>query len=134
MKEHVAVAEQLFRAAGVQNRPGIHLGGHRKSDSAGNVRLNHAGDNVYRRALGRNDQVHACGTGHLGQTADGVLHLILRGDHQIRQLVDDNDDLRHFGQIALRPLFGQAVVAVDVADAVIRKQLVAAEHLAHRPV
>ena len=35
------------------------------------------------------------GSRKLGQTADGILHLARCNHHQIRKLVDDDDDLRH---------------------------------------
>ena len=57
--------------------------------------LDQAGDDVNRRTLGRDYQMYPRGSRKLGQTADGILHLARCNHHQIRKLVDDDDDLRH---------------------------------------
>jgi len=74
--------------------------------------------------------VDARRAGQLRQPADGVLHLAGGDHHQVRQLVDDDDDLRH-GGLVLRPV---QVVALHVAHAQFRKLLVAPAHLGHCPV
>src|SRR5699024_6292822 len=125
-EEHVAAAQQLFRAAGVQDGAGVDLRGDRKGDAGGDVGLDDAGDDVDRGALGGDDQVHAGGAGHLRQAADRVLHLAGGSHHQVGQLVDDDDNLRH----RLQAVFlGGAVKAGHVAHAVILKELVAVQHL-----
>ena len=127
--EHVALAQQLFRAAGIENRAAVNLAGNGKRDSARDVRLNHARDDVDRRSLRRDDQMNARRARQLGQTADGFLHLARRDHHQIGQLVDDDDNLAH-------RLFVRAdgvVVAADVAHTHRLKPLVAVLHLHNRP-
>ena len=75
--------------------------------------------------------MHAGGTGHLRQPADVILDILGGGHHQVGQLIDDNDDLRH--GVQLLPLGGQAVIALQVTGAGGGKQLIAVEHLPHRP-
>ncbi len=80
----------------------------------------------------------AGGPGKLCQTADGVLHLSGRYHHQICQLVHHNDNLGHFLRLILvvnlfdAPYF--LIVALEIADVVIRKQFVALCHLRNGPV
>ena len=66
-----------------------------KGDTAGNIGLDDTGDDIGRRTLGRDDQVNAGGTGQLGNTLDRRFHFLAGHRHQIRQLVDDHDDIRH---------------------------------------
>ncbi len=57
----------------------------------GEVGLDHTGDHIHRRSLSGKDQVNASCPRHLGQPGDGVLHLPGRDEHQISQLVNDDD-------------------------------------------
>ena len=45
--------------------------------------------------------MNACRTRKLRQTADRILHLTRSHHHQIRKLIDDNDDLRHLLRLVL---------------------------------
>ena len=72
----------------------------------------------------------ACGTGLLRNAADVVLHLLAGHHHQVGQLINNDGDVGHVLQ--RRVLGGQLVVGLDLADVVLRKQLVAALHLRHR--
>ena len=75
--------------------------------------------------------MHTGGTGHLRQAADVILDVLGGGHHQVRQLIDDNDDLRHGPK--LLPRGGQTVIALQVAGAGGGEHLVAVEHLPDRP-
>ena len=55
--EHVAAAEQPFRAVHVEDDARIGLRAHRKRDARRNVRLDQTGDDVHRRALRRDDEM-----------------------------------------------------------------------------
>ena len=92
--EHVALAHQLFRAGGVQDDAGLQRGGHGKGHAGGDVGLHKARDDIRRGPLGGDDQVHPGGTAHLGHAADGFFHFLRRHQHEVSQLVDDNDDFR----------------------------------------
>ena len=129
-EEHVAVAQQLLRAAVVDHRAAVHLGRHREGDTGGDVGLDDAGDDVDRRALGGDDQMHARRARQLRQAADAVLHLAGADHHQVGQLVDDDHHLRHDLLAGLQLL----VVALDVAHVALGELLVAHAHLRHRPV
>ena len=92
--------------------------------------------------------MHACGTRLLRDAADRVLDLLRRDHHQIGKLVDDDDDLRQHlillgsrgltlcgGRLRLRLFRAHEVVIADqIAHLMICEQLVAAFHLADRPV
>ena len=129
--EHVALAQQLFRAAGIEDRPAVDLAGHRERDSARDVRLNHARDDVDRRPLRRDHQMDARRARQLRQSADGFLHLAGGDHHQIGQLVDDDGDIGHLLEVRVR--CSQLIEGLDVADVVLRKEVVAALHLHNRP-
>ena len=142
--QHIALADQLFRAGRIQNDAGFDLAGHRKRDTRRNIRLHDTGDNVSRRTLRCDNKVHACGSRLLRDTADGVLDFLCGDHHQVGQLVDDDDDLRQH-LILLRMtvlgllcfgLFGthEVVIADQIAHLMVREQLVAAFHLTDRPV
>ena len=94
-EEHIAVSEKLFGTLCIENRTRVDLRRDLIRDPGGEVRLDDAGDDVDGRALRRDDQMDADGARLLSKTSDGVLH-VLRGDHhQIRELVDDHDDVLH---------------------------------------
>ena len=130
--EHIALAHQLLRAGGVQNDAGLHGAGHGEGDAAGDIGLHQTGDHVRRGTLGGDDQVHTGGTAHLGHTADGLLHLLGRHQHQVGQLVDEH---HHGGQLFhVLVRLRQGVIARQVLDALFREHLVALHHLEHRPL
>lgn len=73
--EHVALAQQLFRTAGIENGSAVNLAGHRERDAAGNIRLDDAGNDVDRRTLCRDDQMDARRARQLSQSANRFLDL-----------------------------------------------------------
>src|SRR4028119_552964 len=58
LEEHVAHAEQGARPARVHDDPRVHLAGDGKGDAAGDVRLDHAGNDVHARPLGGDHEVY----------------------------------------------------------------------------
>ena len=142
--EHIALADQLFRAGRIQNDAGFDLAGYRKRDARRDIRFHDAGDNVRRRSLGRDNEVHTCGTRFLRDTADGVLDLLGGDHHQVGQLVDNDDDLREHLILLGRSVLGllglglfrahKVVIADQITHLMIREQLVAAFHLPDCPV
>ena len=139
-KQHVALAEQLLGAVGVENRARVDLRRHAERDARRQVGLDQSGDDVHRRALRRQDQMDADGARHLRQPADRFLDLVARDHHQVRELVDHDDDerqrLRGVGILVaglLQHELDVAVVLLDVADAFGGERLVALFHLAHGP-
>ncbi len=105
-EEHVAHAQELVGADGVDDDPGVDLGRDAEGDAAGEVVLDRAGDDVDRRPLGGHDEVDADGPGQLGQPADEELDLLGADHHQLGQLVDDDDDVGE-GLEALLLLVGE---------------------------
>ena len=59
-------------------------------------------------------QMHPGGAAHLGHPADGLLHLLGRHQHQVRQLVDDHHHRRHVGDVL--PLGGDSVVLLQLLE------------------
>ena len=76
--------------------------------------------------------MHTGGTAHLGNAADGILHLFGSNQHQVCQLIDDHNDLGK--PLAIFLPFHNAVVGLQIPDARIRHQLIPAEHFRHCPL
>ncbi len=108
-KQHVALAEQLFGAVAVENRPRVDLRRHAERDARRQVGLDQAGDDVDRRPLRRQNQVDADGARHLREPRDRLFDLVARHHHQVGELVDHDDDegqrLR-LDAVLRRPLLG----------------------------
>ena len=92
--EHVATPEQLLSAARVEDDAAVDLGPDRERDARGDVGLDEAGDDVRRRALRGDDEMDADRPRQLGDAADELFDLAGRDHHQVRELVDDDDDVR----------------------------------------
>ena len=82
--------------------------------------------------------MHSGGTAHLSHAADGVLHFLGGGQHQVCQLIDDH---HHGGQcLPLLAVFvrlgllRQSVVGGQILHTVFGEQLVPLHHLKHRPL
>ena len=130
-EEHIAHTHQLLCSGLVKNDAAFHGGGDGKGNPRGNIGLHQAGDHVGRGTLGGNDQVHPGGTAHLGHAADALLHFFGGHQHQVCQLVNDDD---HLGHGLLPGLQAVLVVAGQVTDADLGKQAVTFQHLHHRPL
>ena len=92
--EHVAVAEQGFSAALVEDGARIDLGRHLKGDAARDIGLDEAGDDIHRGTLRGEDEVDAGGAGFLRETRDQLLDLLADDHHHVGELIDDDDDER----------------------------------------
>ena len=127
-EEHIALAEQVLRAAHVNDRPRVSHRGQRERHSGRDVGLDRAGEHVDGRSLCRQHQMDADSSGHLRQAHDVLLHFLLRGHHQVGKLINDDHDMRHavLGQNFL-------VVRGQAADFRQRAGIVAAFHLANGP-
>ena len=128
--EHVAAAEQVLGAGRVQDGAAVDAGGHGEGDAARDVGLDQAGDDLDRWPLGGDHEVDAGRPRQLGDAGDRRLDLVGADHHQVGQLVDDDDDVRHPRLAGAQRL----VVAGDVADAALRELVVAALHGADRPL
>src|SRR5208282_3332644 len=91
--QHVALAEQFVRAHRVENRARVHPRRALERDTRGDVRLDDAGDDVHARPLGGDDAMNARRARHLRDARDGHFHVGGRHQHQVRQLVNDDDDV-----------------------------------------
>ena len=91
--KHVAFAQQFVRAHRVENRARIHLGRHLERDARRDVRLDDAGDDIHARPLRGDDAMNARRARHLRDARDGHFHVRRRDEHQVRQLVNDHDDV-----------------------------------------
>ena len=137
-EQHVAEPDQLVGPALIEHDARVCLRRRRERDAARDVRFDQPGDDVDRRPLRRNQEVDADRTSHLRDAADRVFHVARRDHHQVGQLVDDDEDVRHlFGHrepvLADAPGAHGFVVRVDLALAVLREVLVAVLHLTHDP-
>ena len=117
---------KFFRAAVVDHRAAVHL---RETEKAMRVGMLALMMPVMTFTEGRCVAMTRCmpsRTRQLRQAADAVLDLAGGDHHQVRQFVDDDDDLRH----RLFAVLQRLVVALDVAHAALGKALVALRHLA----
>ena len=75
--------------------------------------------------------MHTCRTGHLSQSAYAVLYFARSRHHQVGKLVYNNDYTgQGFNTVSLRSHF---IVAFEVTDVIVRKELVSLEHFLHSP-
>ena len=114
----------------------------------GQVGLDHAGQDVHRGALRRDDEVDADGARLLREAHDRLLDFLGRGHHQVGQLVDDDHDERHRLELQLRivgvlgpharddlGVLDRGVVLLGVAHlAEVRERLEAVLHLVDGPL
>ena len=140
-EQHVAAPEQLFCAVAVENRSRVDLRLHAERDARRQVRLDQAGDDVDRRPLCREQQVHADRARHLRQARDRLFDVAARHHHEVGELVDDDHDVgeRHQklfrlrGGLVLGLMCCVTVELLDVSHAGLRQLLVALLHLLDGP-
>ena len=125
--EHITAADELVGTHRINDGTGVYCRCHGKGDTGRNVGLDQTRDDVHRGTLGTDDQMDARGSRLLGQTADGGLHVGGGCHHQVGQLVDDDDDLRHGGTLGIS--CGDLIVARQVTDAHLLDEAEAALHL-----
>ncbi len=137
-KQHVSFTEQFLSPAHVEDRPGIHLGRDSEGDPAGHVGLDDARDDVYRRTLGRNDQMDARSSCKLGQADDGSLHLTFGNHHEICELIDNDDQSGQNFKPGISPFLNrfchEGVKACQIADIRGREQVISLFHFRYCPV
>ena len=108
----------------------VDLTAHHECHAGGKIGLDEPRQHVDGGPLGGNDQVDAYRSGHLRQAAQVALHLGRGRHHQVRQLIDDDDDegeplpFRRVGIIVVRP---------QISISRVGEHLVAAAHLARCP-
>ena len=87
--QHVTVTQQCLCPHLIENRARIHLRRNLKRDTARNVGLDEAGDDIDRWALRRQDQMNARRAGLLRQPCDQLLDLLADDHHEIGELIDE---------------------------------------------
>ena len=97
-------------------------------DAGRDVRLDHSRDHVDRRALRCENEVDSDCPALLRETDDCVLDLLRAHHHQVRQLVDHDEQVRVLGLAALPE---RAVRLGQVPRAHLAQALVATLHLGH---
>ena len=115
-------------------------------DARGEIRFDHAGDDVDRRPLSGDDQMNADRARFLRQPRDGIFNILRRDHHQIGKFVDDDHDVVHrlgrgplitrsrFPSAAMRfGILQQRVVLIDVAHAALGERAIAILHFRHGP-
>ena len=126
--EHVATSEELLRTGHVNDGAGVDGGRGSKRDTSRDVRLDETGDDVDGGPLRAEDEVDAGGAGQLRHAGDLLLHLDRRLEHEVGELVDDEDDVRD--AVGAGVLL---VVLADVPRARPGEKTVAAVHLPDHP-
>ena len=99
--EHVALAEQLLGALLAEDGAAVDLARHLERDAGREVRLDRAGDDVDRGALGRHDEMDAGRARHLREALDRALDVLAGDHHQVGHLVDDDDDVGQLLELQL---------------------------------
>ena len=128
--QHVAFAEQIFGADGIENGSAVDGTHCAECHARGDVRFNKTGDDVDRRALRGDDEVHARCARHLGDADDHRFRVAAElPHHEVREFVDDDDDAGEEQAFVLL-LF---VVFRDVSHAHVREAMEAATHFRHGP-
>ena len=137
-EQHVALAEQRLRPALVEDHPRVGLRGDGEGDPGRDVDLDRPGDDVGRRALGREHEVDAGRARLLGQADDRVLDLGRGDHHQVGELVDHAEHVRQrrladplagpveLGEVAAAGLGHDPVAVLHLADQV-------GEHVGRQP-
>ena len=138
-EEHVAVAHELLGTGLVEDDARVYVGGDEQPDAVGDVRLDHARDDVARGALGCDDEVDAGGTCELGDAHDRILDVLARDHHEIGELVNDDDDEGHLvGMVAVfvgeLALLDHLVVEADVLGTHSLEDLEPALHFGDGPL
>ena len=127
-EQHIAAPQQFFGTAAVKDGTRVNLTGHRKGNTGRHIGLDDTRDNVNGRTLRSQHHMNTCRTRLLCQTADGIFYIMGCNHHQIRELVNDDDNRRH---LILREVI---VIALHIADTFLRKLAVTLLHFLHRPV
>ena len=128
--EHVAPAQQLFRAVLVQDGAAVDAGRYRKGDARGHVGLDEAGDDVHGGALRGHNHVDACRARELRNADDALFHFFLAGEHEVGQLVNNDDDA---GKLFLAGA-ELGVIGGELAHVLGLHLVIAVQHFGHGPL
>ena len=96
-EEHIAIAQQGFGADLIENDLAVDAAGDLEGDARGEIGFDKPGDHFARWPLRGQDEVDAYCSGHLGDARDGCFDVVAGHHHQVGQLIDDADDIGHFG-------------------------------------
>ena len=137
-EQHVAQTGELLGAHLVDDDARVDARGDVKGDTVGDVGLNEARHHVGARTLSRHDKVDTGGTAQLGDTHNRSLDVLAGNHHQVRKLVDDDDQVGHLLRrvIVMLKLAGGLlfVIGRDLAHVKALEDLQAALHFGHRPL
>jgi len=148
-EEHVAVAQQTLRPHPVENGARVNLRGHTEGNAAREVGLDETRDDVHTGTLRGQNEMNADRARLLREHRQRCFHLGGAGHHQIRQLVDHDDDVRENAALVLALLEADVrifrleqwsavpdflIEVLNVARAVGREQLIALLHFEHGPL
>ena len=137
-EQHVAQTGELFGAHLVDNDAGIDARSHVKGNTVGDVGLNKASHHVRAGALRSHDKVNTGGTAQLRDTDDRGLDILAGDHHQVRKLVDDDDQIGHLLRrvIVVFKLAGCLLFVIrrDLANVEALEDLQATLHLGHGPL
>lgn len=125
IKEHVALAQEFFCTAHIQDCARIDLGGNSKRYTRRNVCLDDASDDIDGRTLRREYEMYTRRARLLREATDSVFHIVRRNHHEIGKLIDDDDDGRHLFFRFCR------IEALHIAHTRISKLGIAFFHLLH---
>ena len=135
--EHVAVAKEALGTRLVEDDARVHAIVDRKRHAVVDVCLDEARHDVCRGALRGNDEVYAGSAPQLGDAHNRGLDVLAGNHHEVRELVDHDDEIRHVLwrvlHVSVLVTVNVTVVGLDVADLVVLEDLEAALHLGDAP-
>ena len=135
--QHIAPAQQLLSAYFVEYYARVGVVGNHQRGTRRDIRLDKTCKYVNSRRLRSYQHMHTRRTGELRKPHNRFLYLVLRGEHEVGELVYYYYYLRQLRAFALgvarQHLVHHLVVIFNILSAVCFKKLVAAHHLVHRP-
>ena len=140
-EQHIAQPNEVFSAGGIENNARVNARSNVEGDAVRDVRLDKACYDIGRRALRSDDHVDARRTSKLRNAANGEFDLFANVHHEVGELVDDDDDIRHlfrplvFGFFLIIELsaFNFFIVLRNIAHARLRHDFQTALHFSHAP-
>ena len=140
-EERVTLTEELLGAGLVEHDAAVGERRRRERQTRRHVGLDDAGDDIDRRALRREDEVDTGGTRELRDALDRGLDVTRRDEHEVRQLVDDDEEVRVRRELALAVRreghLARTHGLVELVDVLVAERgevVVARVHLAHDPL
>ena len=131
LEQHIPRPQQPFRPRRIQHHAAIRARGHRKRNTSGEIGLDKTRNHIHRRPLRGQNHMNPRRPRHLRQPGNTPLRILGSQHHQIRQLINNNDNI---GQLAL-PLLGLlAIIIHNVTRPRLGKRPVTGIHLPQRPL